>query len=93
MRDQVVIEELKEKADGAHNYILGFYEAFKQYLIYGLTEKSFADLYAQTVTYGLFAARTRCKEKFHRKNAVEFIPRTIGILKQQEKIYNPFSAS
>ncbi|UCH96039.1 MAG: N-6 DNA methylase, partial [Candidatus Aminicenantes bacterium] len=80
LRDQVIIEELKEHHHGGKNYILGFYEAFKKYLLYGLSEEDFADLYSQTVTYGLFAARTRCKHEFHRKNAVEFIPRTIGIL-------------
>jgi predicted helicase len=80
LRDQVIIEELKEHHDEGKNYILGFYEAFKKYLLYGLSEEDFADLYSQTVTYGLFAARTRCKDEFHRKNAVEFIPQTIGIL-------------
>ncbi len=82
LRDQVIMEELKEKpTEGeGHNYILGFYEAFKKYLIIGLTEKGFADLYSQTVTYGLFAARTRCEGEFHRKNALDFIPQTTGIL-------------
>lgn len=80
LRDQVIIEELKEHHDEGKNYILGFYEVFKKYLLYGLSEEDFADLYSQTVTYGLFAARTRCKDEFHRKNVVEFIPQTIGIL-------------
>jgi predicted helicase len=59
----------------------GFYQAFKKYLIAGLDKQQFADLYAQTVTYGLFAARTRADETFTRENAVKFIPSTIGILK------------
>ena len=80
LRDQVIIEELKGQPESGHNYILAFYDAFKKYLIYGLTEKGFADLYSQTITYGLFAARTRCTGEFHRKNAVDFIPQTIGIL-------------
>ncbi len=77
LKDQVVLEELKEgKAP-----ILGFYEAFQKYLIAGLTQESFADLYAQTVTYGLFAARTRCENGFNRKLAYDCIPRTVGILR------------
>ncbi len=77
LKDQVILEELKEgKAP-----ILGFYEAFQKYLIAGLTQESFADLYAQTVTYGLFAARTRCENGFNRKLAYDYIPRTIGILR------------
>lgn len=81
LRDQVIMEELKEIPKEGHNYILGFYEAFKKYLIIGLTEEGFANLYAQTVTYGMFAARTRCIGEFHRKNAVDFIPQTIGLLR------------
>jgi hypothetical protein len=80
LKDLVIAEELKGEPENGVNEILGFYEGFKKYLIYGLTKESFADLYAQTVTYGLFAARTRCKEEFNRKNAVQYIPQTIGIL-------------
>lgn len=32
------------------------YEAFKEVLIHDLTEKQFADMYAQTICYGLFSA-------------------------------------
>jgi hypothetical protein len=60
--------------------LTGFYKAFQQYLIADLSKSAFADLYAQTITYGLFAARTRSSGYFTRKNAREFIPSTIGIL-------------
>lgn len=46
-----------------------------------MTKDDFADLYAQTITYGLFAARTRAKNGFNRKLAYDLIPRTIGILR------------
>lgn len=77
LRDEVITEELK--ADKSK--LRGFYNAFHQYLISGLTEADFADLYSQTVTYGLFAARTRSTNGFNRKLAYDNIPRTIGILK------------
>ncbi len=35
----------------------GNYEAFKEVLLPDLTEEQFADMYAQTIAYGLFAAR------------------------------------
>jgi len=79
LKDQVILEELKGKEGKAP--ILGFYEAFQKYLIAGLTQDGFADLYAQTITYGLFAARTRCENGFNRKLAYDYIPRTIGILR------------
>ncbi|MFA6186876.1 MAG: type ISP restriction/modification enzyme [Phycisphaerae bacterium] len=35
----------------------GQYEAFKEVLIHDLTEEQFADMYSQTICYGLFSAR------------------------------------
>ena len=81
LKDQVVIEELREEEEKGGGFILSFYEAFQKYLIGGLTKEAFADLYAQTVTYGLFAARTRCENGFNRKLAYDYIPETIGILR------------
>ena len=80
LKDEVIFEELKEEKEGKGD-IIGFYEAFKKYLIAGLTEKSFADLYSQTITYGLFAARTRADGEFNRTLAFNHIPHTIGILR------------
>jgi len=77
LRDQIISKELKAKKGHLH----GFYEAFRKFLIGGLTEEDFADLYSQTVTYGLFAARTRTKNGFNRKLAYDNIPQTIGILR------------
>lgn len=81
LRDEVITEELKEEDSAKAGNILGFYEAFKQSLIAGLTKEEFADLYSQTLTYGLFAARTRCPGQFNRELAFKYIPRTIGILR------------
>lgn len=81
LRDEVITQELKEAQDSKSGSILGFYEAFKQFLIAGLSKEDFADLYSQTITYGLFAARTRAGESFSRKLAFDNIPPTIGILR------------
>ena len=59
----------------------GFYDAFHKHLIAGLSKEEFADLYSQTLTYGLFAARTRAEGEFNRKLAYDNIPHTIGILR------------
>ncbi len=81
LRDEVISVEMEENGSRGHKQIIGFYEAFKNYLIATLTEKQFADIYAQTITYGLFAARSRADGEFNRKLAFDFIPRTIGILR------------
>jgi len=77
LRDEVIRPELAQ----GHGAVYGFYQAFQKYLIAGLTEEQFADLYAQTITYGLFAARTRAGDHFNRQLAYALIPSTIGILR------------
>jgi hypothetical protein len=80
LRDEVISEELLN-GKSQHNFVHGFYEAFQKYLIRGLDKKAFADLYSQTITYGLFAARMRSENGFNRKLAYSHIPPTIGILR------------
>jgi predicted helicase len=77
LKDEIVTEELKSGTEAIH----GFYEAFKEYLIAGISQEEFADLYSQTITYGLFAARLRSGDDFNRKLAYTFIPKSIGILR------------
>jgi hypothetical protein len=81
LRDEVVSVELQENGSKGHRQVLGFYEAFQRYLIHSLSKTDFADLYSQTITYGLFAARTRANGEFNRKLAFDYIPHTIGILR------------
>ena len=81
LRDAIITVELQN--ENKKNYIKGFYNAFRTYLIAGLKTSEFADLYSQTITYGMFAAKTRANPEkiFNRKNAVDNIPPTIGILR------------
>ncbi|MBW2035821.1 MAG: N-6 DNA methylase, partial [Deltaproteobacteria bacterium] len=81
LKDEIIAEELAEEEKTGKGFIIGFYEAFRQFLISGLSKEEFADLYSQTITYGLFAARMRAKNGFNRKLAYDNIPRTIGILR------------
>jgi len=81
LRDEVVRQQLAQEKERGAGDLLGFYEAFQTYLIGGLTEEDFADLYSQTITYGLFAARVRVGDGFNRRAAFDAIPHTIGILR------------
>ena len=47
----------------------------------GLEREEFADLYAQTLAYGLLAARWRARGPFDRRIAAESIPATSGLLR------------
>jgi predicted helicase len=59
-------------------------EAFKQLLIHDITEKGFADVYAQTISYGMFAARLHdpTLPTFSRQEAAELIPKSNPFLRK-----------
>ena len=62
----------------------GQYEAFKKVLIHDLTTNAFSDIYAQTIAYGMFAARLHdtTPEDFSRMEAATLIPKSNPFLRQ-----------
>jgi predicted helicase len=59
------------------------YSIFRDDLITSLTEDSFADLYAQTISYGLLFAKMQAgNQKFDRTLAYSYIPQTIPLLQR-----------
>ncbi len=60
------------------------YNSFKQILIHDISVKSFADIYAQTIAYGMFAARLNDPSlvDFSRQEAAELIPRSNPFLRK-----------
>ncbi|MBQ3804946.1 MAG: DNA methyltransferase [Prevotella sp.] len=58
-------------------------ETFRRLLLHDITPSSFADIYAQTIVYGLFAARLNDKtpEDFSRQEALNLIPKTSEFLR------------
>jgi predicted helicase len=58
--------------------------AFQKVLLHDLTETRFADMYAQTICYGLFAAKFYNKpgEIFTRQSAASLIPKTNPFLRK-----------
>ncbi len=58
--------------------------AFKQLLIHDITPKGFADVYAQTIAYGMFAARLHdpTLPTFSRQEAAELIPKSNPFLRK-----------
>ena len=59
-------------------------ETFRTILIHDLTPEAFADIYAQTITYGMFAARLHddTPEDFSRAEAAALIPKTNPFMRQ-----------
>jgi len=58
--------------------------AFKEILIHDITPKGFADVYAQTIAYGMFAARLHDASlpTFSRQEAAELIPKSNPFLRK-----------
>jgi len=58
--------------------------AFKDILIHDITAKGFADVYAQTIAYGMFAARLHdaTLPTFSRQEAAELIPKSNPFLRK-----------
>lgn len=81
MMEQVLHNAVKN--DEEDNTLKDQLEAFRHILIHDLDEKTFADIYAQTIAYGLFAARLcdETLEDFSRQEARELIPRTNPFLR------------
>ncbi|MBK1694123.1 DNA methyltransferase [Chromatium weissei] len=57
--------------------------AFQENLISGMTRDEFADVYAETLAYGLFAARlhTTDPQQFNRQNALNLLPKSNPFLR------------
>ncbi|WP_417249643.1 type ISP restriction/modification enzyme [Celeribacter sp.] len=63
--------------------LAGQYHAFKEHLIHDITPKDFADIYAETVAYGMFAARLHDQtlDTFDRHEALELLPKSNPFLR------------
>jgi predicted helicase len=85
-----LLSEVIEKAltsDETHNEdstLKDQMNAFKEILIHDITPKGFADVYAQTIAYGMFAARLHDTtiDTFSRQEAAELIPKSNPFLRK-----------
>lgn len=70
--------------EARNNSLREQFDSFKTVLIHDINEKTFADIYAQTIAYGMFAARLHdpSLEDFSRQEAAELIPKTNPFLRK-----------
>lgn len=63
--------------------LAGQYYAFKEHLIHDITPEDFADIYAETIAYGMFAARLHDKtlDTFTRQEALTLLPKSNPFLR------------
>ena len=79
IREQIKLVYQYETRDGP---LHSLYENFQSVLIHDLTIADFADMYAQTVAYGLFSARCTQEGEFSVKDVPAMIPNTNPFLKK-----------
>lgn len=85
MLAQVIQKALESDEENHQNSTLNEQmTAFKQILINDITPKQFADIYAQTIAYGMFAARLHddTLEDFSRQEAATLIPKSNPFLRK-----------
>jgi Type ISP C-terminal specificity domain/N-6 DNA Methylase len=63
--------------------LTGQYKAFSEHLIHDISAEEFADLYAETIAYGMFAARLHDKSLngFSRQEALDLLPKSNPFLR------------
>ncbi len=76
-------EALKEKNRADFPELVTQLNAFRKILIHDLTDEDFADVYAQTIAYGLFTARVHdlTLDTFDRSEARDLIPKSNPFLR------------
>jgi hypothetical protein len=82
---RALVADMKAKdATGTASDLIGQYEAFKASLIHDITVEEFADIYAETIAYGLFAARLHDEtpDTFTRAEALDLLPKTNPFLRE-----------
>ena len=72
-----------DKEAGISTELTDQYEGFKISLIHDITIADFADIYAETIAYGLFAARLHDSslDSFNRAEALELLPKSNPFLR------------
>ncbi len=85
--DQALAADEREPGDRvaeANDTLKDQLSAFRKVLIHDITPRQFADIYAQTIAYGMFAARLHdpTLEDFNRKEAAELIPKSNPFLRR-----------
>ena len=78
----VLGKTLREDAD-LQTELAAQYHAFAENLIHDITPEDFADIYAETIAYGMFAARLHDQtlDTFSRQEALELLPKSNPFLR------------
>lgn len=82
--EAAIIKDEEDEVSAADNTLREQLHAFKDVLIHDIKPKEFADIYAQTIAYGMFAARLHdhTLDTFSRQEAAALIPKSNPFLRK-----------
>ncbi len=83
IKDRIGNSLLADTKAGENSDLVGQFQAFKTHLIRDITIADFADIYAETIAYGLFAARLHDEslDNFNRAEALDLLPKSNPFLR------------
>ncbi len=83
IRDVLANSLVRDKENNTETELTNQYLAFKQHLIHDISLGDFADIYAETVAYGMFASRLHDEtlEDFSRQEALDLLPKSNPFLR------------
>lgn len=78
-----VLRKTLEEDKDLETELVAQYQAFKEHLIHDITVGDFADIYAETIAYGMFAARLHdtTLDTFSRQEALTLLPKSNPFLR------------
>jgi len=82
--EQAITNDQQQGKTAYESELLGYMLSFQDVLLHDITPKTFADIYAQTIAYGMFAARLHDEtpDDFSRAEAANLIPKTNPFLRK-----------
>jgi predicted helicase len=81
---EAVLKTIKLDGEDSNTEMVNRLKTFRNYLIHDLKAEDFADIYAQTIVYGMFTARLydQSPEDFSRQEAANLIPKSNPFLRK-----------
>lgn len=82
--ETAIVNDQQSGKSPVESELLGYMQSFQDVLLHDITPKTFADIYAQTIAYGMFAARLHdnTPDTFSRAEAALLIPKTNPFLRK-----------
>jgi len=88
-KEQLEEDRIKQKNEEPYTSILDFYQGVEE-LIHDISDDDCTDAYAQTITYGLFLAKNRCRGNLTREHVDSCLPKNIPVI---HRIFKDISGS